>query len=167
MASLIWHRFAMEKSLRSFKLKKEESNMKKLITIQTVVVAILVSTSVWADTHGEDQDSASMPMMNKENSGMMMNPQMMESMMAQGQQHNMHMMYKMMHQANAMRQDHSHGHHHGYQQSQGMPMSGGMGNMMMNPQMMKMRMQHMANMEQRLKNIESLLTELVEQAKAE
>lgn len=146
--------------------------MKNLIAINTVVVAILVSTSVWADTHGEDQDSASLPMMNKENSGMMMNPQTMESMMAQGQQHNMpmmnmHMMYKMMHQANAMGQNHGHGHHHGYQQSQGMPMSGGMGNMMMNPQMMQMRMQHMANMEQSLKNIESLLTELIEQAKAE
>ena len=39
--------------------------------------------------------------------------------------------------------------------------------MKMNPQMMEMRMLHMTNMEQRLENIESLLSQLVELQKAE
>ena len=59
----------------------------------------------------------------------------------------------------AMGHGHGHGHTHGHNQ--------GMGKMMMNPKMMQMRMQHMANMEQTLKNIESLLAELIAQGKAE
>lgn len=44
-------------------------------------------------------------------------------------------------------------------------MGGGMGNMMMNPQMMQMRMQHMLKMEQLMENIESLLTQILESSK--
>jgi len=45
-------------------------------------------------------------------------------------------------------------------------MGGGMGYMMMYPQMMQMRMQHMHNMEQQLKKIEVLLQQLVDQGKS-
>ncbi|MDH3220985.1 MAG: hypothetical protein OEO19_15745 [Gammaproteobacteria bacterium] len=45
-------------------------------------------------------------------------------------------------------------------------MGGGMGQMM-NPQMMQMRMQHMHNIEQQLKNIEALLQQLVDQGKSD
>jgi hypothetical protein len=71
----------------------------------------------------------------------------------------MQMMHGMMHQMQAMGHGQYHGHAHGHNQ--------GMGKMMMNPKMMQMRMQHMADMEQSLKNIESLLAELVAQGKAE
>jgi len=71
----------------------------------------------------------------------------------------MQMMHGMMHQMQTMGHGQGHGHAHGHNQ--------GMGKMMMNPKMMQMRMQHMADMEQSLKNIESLLAELVAQGKAE
>lgn len=123
------------------------------VTISTVAaVAILISSSVWATSDGKHQESSDMPMTQEGDSGMMMNPQMMQHMQMMHQ--------KMMHKMNGM--DHGHGHGYGH----GMPMmGGGMGNMMMNPQMMQMRKQHMTNMEQRLQNIEALLTELVEQGK--
>jgi hypothetical protein len=81
--------------------------------------------------------------------------------MMAGQSHKMPMMdMQMMHGMKAMGHGNDHDHGHNYGQNQGM------GKMMMNPKMMQMRMQHMADMEQSLKNIESLLSELVEQAKA-
>ena len=72
----------------------------------------------------------------------MMNPQSMQQMMP-----HMNMMGP------------GYGYHHG------MPMMGGAGNMMMYPQMMQMRMQHMFKIEQRLENIESLLSQILEQQK--
>jgi hypothetical protein len=68
--------------------------------------------------------------------GMMMDPHMMQMMMGH-------------HQAD------QHQHHNMS------PMGEGMGGMM-DPEMMQKRQQHMSNMEQRLANIEALLTKLVE-----
>jgi hypothetical protein len=141
--------------------------MNKLKSLQTAAIIMLLSSTAWAATDNETHDPSDMPMMNKENTGMMMTPEMMEKMMASGQHQNMpmmnpQMMHMMMHGMSGM------GHGYGHGQNYGMPMmNGGKGDMMMNPQMMQMRMQHMANMEQRLKNIESLLSQLVELQKAE
>jgi len=141
--------------------------MNKLKSLQTAAIILLLSSTAWAATDNETHDPSDMPMMNEENTGMMMTPEMMEKMMASGQHQNMpmmnpQMMHMMMHGMSGM------GHGYGHSQNHGMPMmSGGKGGMMMNPQMMQMRMQHMANMEQRLENIESLLSQLVELQKAE
>lgn len=143
--------------------------MNKLKSLQTAAIIMLLSSTAWAATDNETHDPSDMPMMNKENTGMMMTPEMMEKMMASGQHQNMpmmnpQMMHMMMHGMSGM----GHGYGYGHGQNYGMPMmNGGKGDMMMNPQMMQMRMQHMANMEQRLKNIESLLSQLVELQKAE
>lgn len=141
--------------------------MNKLKSLQTAAIIMLLSSTAWAATDNETHDPSDMPMMNEENTGMMMTPEMMEKMMASGQHQSMpmmnpQMMHMMMHGMSGM------GHGYGHGQNYGMPMmNGGKGDMMMNPQMMQMRMQHMANMEQRLKNIESLLSQLVELQKAE
>lgn len=143
--------------------------MNKLKSLQTAAIILLFSSTAWAATDNETNDPSDMSMMNKENTGMMMTPEMMEKMMASGQHQNMpmmdpQMMHMMMHGMSGM----GHGHGHGHGQNYGMPMmNGGKGGMMMNPQMMQMRKQHMANMEQRLENIESLLSQLVELQKAE
>lgn len=135
--------------------------MNKLKSLRTAAIILLFSSTAWAATDNETHDPSDMPMMNEENTGMMMTPEMMAS----GQHQNMpmmdpQMMHMMMHGMSGM------GHGHG--QNYGMPMmNGGKGGMMMNPQMMQMRKQHMANMEQRLENIESLLSQLVELQKAE
>ena len=128
--------------------------MTKLKLLSTATIAVLISTSSWAASDSSTADPSAMPMTQGCAGGMM----------ADGQSHkmpmmDMQMMHGMMHQMQAMGNLHDQGHAHGQNQ--------GMGNMMMNPKMMQMRMQHMADMEQSLKNIESLLTELVEQAKAE
>lgn len=141
--------------------------MNKLKSLQTAAIILLLSSTAWAATDNETHDPSDMPMMNEENTGMMMTPEMMEKMMASGQHQNMpmmnpQMMHMMMHGMSGM------GHGYGHGQNHGMPMmNGGKAGMMMNPQMMQMRMQHMANMELRLKNIESLLSQLVELQKAE
>lgn len=143
--------------------------MNKLKSLQTAAIILLLSSTAWAATDNETHDPSDMPMMNEENTGMIMTPEMMEKMMASGQHQSMpmmnpQMMHMMMHGMSGM----GHGYGYGHGQNHGMPMmNGGKAGMMMNPQMMQMRMQHMANMEQRLKNIESLLSQLVELQKAE
>jgi hypothetical protein len=143
--------------------------MNKLKSIQIATIIILLSSSAWAATDSENQAPSDMPMMNEEHNSMMMTPEMMEKMMASGQHQSMpmmnpQMMHMMMYGMNGM----GHGHGHGHGQNHDMPMmKEGKGGMMMDPQMMQKRMQHMANMEQRLENIESLLSQLVELQKAE
>ena len=127
--------------------------MTKFKSLSTTAIAVLISTSSWAASDSNSPDPSEMPMAHGSTGGMM----------ADGKSHNMpmmdmHMMHHM-HQMHAMGHGQDHGHAHGQKQD--------MANMKMNPQMMQMRKQHMANMEQSLKNIESLLAELVEQGKAE
>lgn len=140
--------------------------MKISKSIQLLAIGLVVSTTVWATSQDESSQSTDMPKM-KLGHGMMMNPEMMQQMMASGQYQNMPMMnHQAMHQM--AQQMPFMGHGHGYGMHHGMPMTGGgMGNMMMNPQMMQMRMQHMANMEQYLQKIESLLTQILEAQKSE
>jgi len=140
--------------------------MNKLKSLQTSAIILLLSSTAWAATDNETQDPSDVPMMNEENTGMMMTPEMMEKMMASGQHQNMpmmnpQMMHMMMHGMSGM------GHYYGHGQNHDMPVTKEGKGGMMNPQMMQMRMQHMANMEQRLENIESLLSQLVELQKAE
>lgn len=125
-----------------------------------IILATLMTASAWAAEDAPADDAAGMPMM-QHGGGMMMPGHMMPKMhspmmpmmypMGQGgyDHHRMHMMGGGM------------GHMMMYPQMMG----GGMGPMM-NPQMMQMRMQHMQNMEQRLKNIEALLQQLVDQGKS-
>ena len=141
--------------------------MNKLKSLPIATIVMLLSSAAWAATDSESQAPSDMPMMNQEQNSMMMTPEMM----AAGQHQNMpmmnpQMMHMMMHGMSEM--DHGHAHGHGHGQNCDMPMmNGGKEGMMMNQQMMQMRMQHMTNMEQRLVNIESLLSQLVELQKAE
>ncbi len=129
--------------------------MTKLKLLSTATIAILISTSSWAASDSHTPDSSAMPMKQGCAGDMMAGQSHKMPMM------DMQMMHGLMHGMKAMGHGNDHDHGHNYAQNQGM------GKMMMNPKMMQMRMQHMADMEQSLKNIESLLSELVEQAKAE
>jgi hypothetical protein len=136
--------------------------------IGTTVIAVMMTTSAWAQSDATKQEPSTMPMTQHGSGKMMMDPQMMEKMMNSGGSAEMRMMdmqimHRMMHQMEDMEHDLDCGHRQNHDKSM---MGGGMGKMMMNPQMMQMRMQHMTNMEQRLKNIESLLSQLVELQKA-
>jgi hypothetical protein len=135
--------------------------MTKIKSLSTAAIAVLISTSSWAASDSNSPDPSEMPMAHGNAGGMM----------TDGKSHNMptmdmQMMHQMhqMHQMQAMGHDHDHAHGHGHGHGHGQ--NQGMSKMVMNPKMMQMRMQHMANMEQSLKNIESLLAELVAQAKA-
>jgi hypothetical protein len=128
--------------------------MTKLKLLSTATIAVLISTSSWATSDSHTADPSAMPMTQGCAGGMMADGQSHKKQMM-----DMQTMHEMMHQMKAMEHGHDRGHNYGQNQ--------GMGNMMMNPQMMQMRMQHMADMEQSLKNIESLLTELVAQGKSE
>jgi len=131
--------------------------MYKAIFLKITVITMLLSSSVWSATDGNNQDPADMPMTKEGHSGMMMTPEKMEEMMASDQHQDMQMMHMMMHRMSEM----GHGHGHGYDHNRSMT-DGEKGKMMMNSQMMQMRKQHMNNMEQRLENIESLLSQLME-----
>ena len=134
-------------------------------SLPIVAISVLISSTVWASSD-DKENSSEMNMMNDTNGGMMMNPQMMSRQRMGMQQMmdmmDMQMMQRMMQQMDAMGQADDHGHGHGSSM-----MGGGMGGMKMNPQMKQMRMEHMTNMEQRLANIESLLSQLVELQKAQ
>ena len=141
--------------------------MNKLKSLPIATIVMLLSSAAGAATDSESQTPSDMPVMNQEQNSMMMTPEMM----AAGQHQNMpmmnpQMMHMMMHGMSEM--GHAHGHAQAHGRNCDMPMmNGGKENMMMNPQMMQMRMQHMNKMEQRLENIESLLSQLVELQKAE
>jgi len=149
--------------------------MNKLKSLQVAAIFMLLSSATGAATDSENQTPSEMPMMNQEQNGMMMTPEMTQKMMPSEQYHNMPMMnpqmmhmmmHMMMHGMNEM--GHGKGHAQGHAQNCDMPMvNPGKEGMKMNPQMMEMRMLHMTNMEQRLENIESLLSQLVELQKAE
>lgn len=163
--------------------------MNKLKSLQVAAILMLLSSTAGAATDSENQTSPEMPMMNQEQNGMMMTPEMMHKTMPSEQYHNMPMMnpqmmhmmmHGMMHGMNEMHgmggmggMGHGRGHTQNcdmpmaHQGKEGMMMNQGKEGMMMNPQMMQMRMQHMTNMEQRLENIEALLSQLVELQKAE
>ena len=128
--------------------------MTKIKSLSTAAIAVLISTSIWAASDSNSPDPSEMPMAHGSAGSMMAHHDQSQNMPMM----DMQMMHQM-HQMQAMGHGHGHGHTHGHNQ--------GMGKMMMNPKMMQMRMQHMANMEQTLKNIESLLAELVAQGKAE
>ena len=123
--------------------------MSKLKLLGTATIAVLISTSGLAASDSNTPEKSAMT------HGSMMTDAQSQTMPMM----DMQMMHGMMHQMETMG--------HGYNQGHGHRQNQGMGNMMMNPQMMQMRMQHMADMEQSLKNIESLLAELVAQGKAE
>ena len=123
--------------------------MSKLKLLGTATIAILISTSGLAASDSNMPDKSAMTHGSMMDDAQSQNMPMMD----------MQMMHGMMHRMEAMG--------HGYNQGHGHRQNQGMGNMMMNPQMMQMRMQHMANMEERLKNIESLLSQLVELQKTE
>jgi hypothetical protein len=127
--------------------------MTKYKSLSTAAIAVLISTSSWAASDSNSPDPSEMPMAHG-SGGMMAHHGQSQNMPMM----DMHMMHHM-HQMHAMGHGQDHGHAHGQKQD--------MANMKMNPKMMQMRMQHMANMEQSLKNIESLLAELVAQGKAE
>lgn len=149
-----------------------------------ITLATLMASTAWAAEDTPAEPDTRMPMMQQGGTGMM-SPEQMQEMMENQDQQNMPMMYprmmnmmgggmgnRMMHPQMMQMMPHmgygpgfghdqAGGHHHGMHM-----MGGGMSNMMMNPQMMQMRMQHMQSMEQRLKNIEELLQQLVDQGKS-
>ena len=128
---------------------------------QVAAIALLMSSPAFAATDDQSQSTSNMPMMQQNHDGMMMQPGMTPGTMTPEQYQNMPMMNPQMMQM--MHQMHSMGHGQAYCQHSGMPKTGaGMGNKMMDPQMMQMRMQHMATLEKRLENIEALLSQLVE-----
>ena len=168
--------------------------MKIVNNFTTTAIALLISTSVWAD---ENAQSSVTP--GAMDNSAPMDPVMMQNMMKMRQQQmnqggNMPMMHGgnnqmmdpvMMQNMMRMRQQQMN-------QRGGMPMMGGGGNHsmmmdpamrqnmmamrqhkmgqgqhrgMMNAQMMQMKQQHMQKMDQRLSNIESMLTELLQRQK--
>jgi hypothetical protein len=165
---------------------QQDIAMNKLKSLPVAAILVLLSSAVWAATDSETQSPSEMPMMNQEQNGMMMSPEMMQERMPSEQYHNSSMMNhgqngmmnpQMMHMMMQGMGEMGNGHGHGYGQGQNcdMPMKhqGDEGRMehqgnegMMNPQMRQMRMQQMTNMEQHLQNIESLLSQLVELQKA-
>ena len=140
-------------------------------------ILLVISTAVWAqstDEQGGQGDSGETPLWGP---GSMMSPEMHQQMMRQGWGRRMmdpqameqwmphrqmpHM--PMMHYSPGYpMMPHMRGMGYGY----GMPMMGGMGYGMMHPQMLERREQHMAEMQQTLKNIESLLQQILEQQKS-
>ena len=133
--------------------------MNTIKSLKIVAISMLVSSTVWASSDDNKENTSEMNMMNDTNGGMMMSQKSKD----------MQFMHEMMRQMNTMGNNHDHGHNHGHGYGHGQHpsmMGGSMGGMMMNPQMMQMRMKHMTNMEQRLKNIESLLSQLVELQKS-
>ena len=151
--------------------------MKHPIKILAIAIGVAASASLFAATIGENAENQAMPMM-PQGSGMMMNPQMMQNMMQMNPQMMQHVMpvdpqtmqnmMPMDRQAmmQRMQQMPPMGYGRGY--GPGMPMMGyGMGNMMMHPQMGQNHLQHMQNVEQRLANIETLLSKLLEAQQAE
>lgn len=149
-----------------------------MINLKSLVAAILlvISTGVWAQSTDEQggqtgsgetslwgpgsmSPEMQQHMMRQGWGRHMMGPQAMEQWMPHRQMPHMPMMnysqgYPMM--------PHMPGMGHGY----GMPMMGGMGYGIMHPQMFERRQQHMAEMQQTLKNIESLLQQILEQQKS-
>ena len=155
-----------------------------------MLLATLMAAPVWAAENAAAGESADAPMTQQGGSmmapgGDMMTHGGMMPMMQQGSGMMMHggmmpmMNPQMMSMMHGMSQGYGqgkggcdyHGMHPmggmGHMMMQPQMMGGGMGNMMMNPQMMQMRMQHMQNMEQRLQNIEALLQQLVDQRQSE
>jgi hypothetical protein len=126
--------------------------MLKPKTLGAVILAALMAAPAWAAEDAPPEPSATMPMMQQ--GGGMMTPGAMMPMM--------HPMGYGPVYGQAGGNHHGMGHMMMYPQMMG----GGMGNMMINPHMMQMRMQHMHNVEQRLKNIEALLQQLVDQGKS-
>ena len=145
------------------------NNLKSLVA----TILLVISTAVWAQSTDEQSGQTvpgEMPLWGPGKMGpdmqqymmrhgwgrRMMNPQAMEQWMPQ---RHMPMMnysqgYPMM--------PHMPGMGPGY----GMPMMSGMSYGMMPPQMFERREQHMAEMQQTLKNIESLLQQILEQQKS-
>jgi hypothetical protein len=160
---------------------QQDIAMNKLKSLPIAATLVLLSSAAWAATDSDNQTPSEMPMMNQEQNGMMMTPEMMQETMPSEQYHkrsmmnhgqngmmNPQMMHMMMHMMQGMGQM---GHGYGQGENCDMPMKhqGNEGMMMhqgnegmMNPQMRQMRMQQMTNMEQHLQNIESLLSQLVE-----
>ena len=146
--------------------------MKKITTISISAIAMIVSASVWANSNAHGNDEAEMPMMNDGENSTMMDSQTTENEITVGDRHKQHHEKAMMGAGNhGMMMDphmmHMMQHYQmGRQQHHDMaPMGGSKGGMMMDPEVMQKRQQHMENMEQRLANIEALLTRLVEQQK--
>lgn len=111
--------------------------MKKLNAITITATAMMVSATVWADASGHKNSQSETPM-DENKDRVVMESQIMQHKYATGDRHMQH------HQKSTM--------------------GGGNGGTM-NPEMMQDRQQHMDNMEQRLANIEALLTQLVEMQK--
>lgn len=145
------------------------NNLKSLGT----AVLLVISTVVWAQSTDEQSEQAEAPqqgpgwMMSPETRQQMMrhgwgrrmmDPQTMEQWMHHRQMPHMPMMhysqvYPMMHPMAGMG-------------PYGLPMMGGMGHGGMLSPMSEQRQQHMAEMRQTLKNIESLLQQILEQQKS-
>lgn len=146
--------------------------MKKITTISISAIAMIVSASVWANSNAHGNDEAEMPMMNDSENSTMMNSQPTENKITTGDRHQQHHEKSMMGEgSHGMMMDphmmHMMQHYQmGQQQHHDMAsMGGSKDGMMMDPEVMQNRQQHMGNMEQRLANIEALLTRLVEQQK--
>lgn len=146
--------------------------MKKITTISISAIAMIVSASVWANSNAHGNDEAEMPMMNDSENSTMMDSQTTENEITVGDRHKQHHEKAMMGAGNHGMMMDPHmmqmmmGHYQmGQHQQHNTSSMGGGKDDMMNPEMMQKRQQHMENMEQRLANIEALLTRLVEQQK--
>ena len=143
--------------------------MKKFKTISISAIAMIVSASVWANSNAHGNDQAEMPMVNDSENSTMMDSQATENKITTGDRHKQHHEKSMMGEGSHgmmmdphmmhMMQHYKMGQHQHHDMAS---MGGSSGGMMMKPEMMQKRQQHMENMEQRLANIEALLTKLVE-----
>ena len=150
--------------------------MKTSSKLTTAAIALVISSTGWAQGYPQNMDPAMMQeyMRNSDARNQQMMQQMRQQRMQNGMQMNPEMMQNMM----QMRQQNM--------GQGGMPMMGGNEGMMMHPNMMQpgdqkgehcqhdgkkghemkhnkhLKQQHMANVEQRLQNIEARLDELVE-----
>ena len=66
--------------------------MNKLKSLQVAAIFMLLSSATGAATDSENQTPSEMPMMNQEQNGPMMTPEMTQKMMPSEQYHNMPMM---------------------------------------------------------------------------
>jgi hypothetical protein len=146
--------------------------MKKISTLTISAIAMIASVSVWADSNAHGNDESEMPMMSEGENSVMMESEASQNNITTGDRHKQHHEKSRMgagnhamtmdpHMMHMMMGNYQMGQHQQHNMS---TMGGGKGGMM-NPEMMQQNQKHMSNIEQRLVDIEALLTRLVAQQK--
>jgi len=133
--------------------------MSKFKTISTTAIAILITTSAWAEDEHDSQNLSGTPMARDENGNLVMtDTQLMEKPMGGGDEMDMpimDMMHLVMHRLDAIEHDLGIGH-----ESPGL-YDDMTDDIAMDSQVIQMSIAHVLELEQRLQTIESLLSEIM------